>query len=388
MPAEIYLDNASTSYPKPLILAEAIETYLVDAGCSPGRSGHARARKSEEIVDNARRSLATLLGCKEYLNIAFTYNATYALNFAIKGILKQGDHVITTCMEHNSVLRPLEKLKRQGIIEYSVIGLDVDGMLNLQEYEQAFRDNTALVVINHASNVTGIVNPIELMIPHAHDKGAKVLVDASQTVGFLDIAIDGLSVDFLAFTGHKSLLGLPGLGGLYIKDADDLETTIEGGTGGNSFSLVQPGSLPEKFEAGTCNYTGIAALGAGIKYITSEGIEKTRQRERALLSYLTGELATVQDVVLYGVVETTHKVPVLSFNITGIPANEVSTVLDSTYSIMTRPGLQCAPLIHKALGTHPIGTVRVSLGMHTTESECDNLVEAVKAIIQGKRASQ
>lgn len=386
MPTEIYLDNASTSYPKPTALAEAVQSYLLGAGCSPGRSGYARARKSEEIVDNARQLLGTLLGCKEYLNIAFTYNATYALNFAIKGALKQGDHVITTCMEHNSVLRPLEKLKRQGIIEYSVIGLVDDGMLDLQEYEQAFRDNTALVVINHASNVTGVINPIERMIPYAHDKGAKVLVDASQTVGFLDIAIDDLDVDFLAFTGHKSLLGLPGLGGLYIKDADDLETTIEGGTGGNSFSLVQPGSLPEKFEAGTCNYTGIAALGAGITYITEQGIEKTRQKERSLLSYLTSELTKVPEIVLYGDVDIESKVPVLSFNITGIPANEVSTILDNTYGIMTRPGLQCAPLVHKALGTHPIGTVRVSLGMHTSKTECDMLVKAIQTLIT-ERAS-
>lgn len=381
MPTEIYLDNASTSYPKPAVLAEAIQSYLVEAGCSPGRSGYARARKSEEIVDNARQLLGALLGCKEYLNIAFTYNATYALNFAIKGVVKQGDHVITTCMEHNSVLRPLEKLKRQGVIEYTVIGLGNDGMLDMKEYELAFRDNTALVIINHASNVTGVINPIERMIPYAHDKGAKVLVDASQTAGFLDIAIDGLDVDFLAFTGHKSLLGLPGLGGLYIKDADDLETTIEGGTGGNSFSLAQPGSLPEKFEAGTCNYTGIAALGAGIMYITEQGFEKTRQKERSLLSYLTNKLAAIPEVVLYGAVDITHKVPVLSFNITNIPANEVSTVLDITYSIMTRPGLQCAPLVHKALGTHPIGTVRVSLGMHTTETECDMLVKAVQTLI-------
>lgn len=380
----VYLDNASTSYPKPMVVVDAIQKYITEAGCSPGRSGYALARKSEEIIGSSRKQLGKLLDCSEYQNISFTYNATYALNFAIKGFLKKGDHVVTTCMEHNSVLRPLERLKRSGIIDYTVVGLGKDGLLDMGMFIKSFRDSTTLVAVTHASNVTGVINPISEIISYAHECGVKVLVDASQTVGFLDISIDELDVDFLAFTGHKSLLGLPGLGGLYVKDADDLETTIEGGTGANSYSLVQPGSLPEKFEAGTCNYTGIAALGASIAYLMEKDMSEIRKCERELSQYVTSRMKEIIGVKVYGDVDINAKVPVLSFTIDNIPANEVSTLLDSEYNIMTRPGLQCAPLVHKALGTHPVGTVRVSLGIESTKMDCDRLIEAVAKIIKDR----
>lgn len=381
MDAGIYFDNASTSFPKPSVAVEAIETYLVEAGCSPGRSGHQRARLSGQAIDEARKTIADFLGCTEYLNIAYTYNATYALNFAIKGYLQKGDHVVTTCLEHNSVLRPLETLKRSGEITYDVVGLGKDGLLDLEEYEAAFQHNTKLVVVNHASNVTGVMNPIERMIKYAHKQGVKVLVDASQTAGFLDISMDASSVDFLAFTGHKSLLALPGIGGLFVRDESDLRTSIEGGTGGNSFSLQQPGYMPDKFEAGTCNYTGIVALGASINYLKKEGLEHIRTHERNLLTKITEELRGVKGVTLYGDVDVTKKVPVLSFNVNDIPSNELSTILDEEFGIMTRPGLQCAPLAHKAIGTHPNGTVRVSLGLQSTPKECEELVSALKKVI-------
>lgn len=382
MRPEVYLDHASTSYPKSGTIVDAVQSYLSEAGCSPGRSGYRRARRSEEIVDETRRLLGVLFNCEEYRNIAFTYNATYALNFAIKGLLQNGDHVVTTCTEHNSVLRPLESLRRRGVIEYTIAGLNKDSTLNLDDYRSAFRETTKAVIINHASNVTGVINPIEQMIPYAHEKGAKVIVDASQTAGFLDIDIDTLEVDFLVFTGHKSLLSLPGLGGLYVRDADGLETIIEGGTGGNSLSLVQPGFLPEKFEAGTCNYTGIAALGASVAELINGSLEAARQRERQLIAYIASRLGEIPDIVLYGDVDVAQKVAVLSFNVVGIPANEVSTILDDKFSVMTRPGLQCAPLIHKALNTSPGGTVRVSLGIHSTQAECDSLIDAVQDIIK------
>lgn len=376
----IYFDNASTSFPKPSLINEVIESYLRDAGCSPGRSGHARARKSENIIDEARRKVAEVLGVDDYNKISYTHNATYALNTVIKGYLNKGDHVITTCFEHNSVLRPLEKLKRNQTIDYSVIGLDNKLEIDFTEYQKAFMSNTKLVVLNHASNVTGSILPIEKFVKVAHQHDVKVLVDVSQTAGFLDVKASEWNVDFAAFTGHKSLLGLPGTGGFYIKNERELNTIIEGGTGVNSISLVQPGYLPEKFEAGTLNYTGIAVLGACVTHVMDIGLDRIREHEYKLLNRISSELALLPKVQLVGSKNTRAKVPIVSFNIEGIPSNEVATALDSKYGIMTRPGLQCAPLAHKALRTSPNGTVRVSLGYNNTYDECTALINAVKEI--------
>lgn len=377
MTNSIYFDNASTSYPKPPILASALSEYLHEAGCSPGRSSHSRGRKSEQYVTNARQRIADFLGCNEYRNIAYTYNATYALNLIIKGYLRKGDHVITTCLEHNSVLRPLEKLKRQGEIDYSVIGLDENGALDIAAYEKAFMPNTRLVVVTHASNVTGIINPVQSLVEIAHSKNSKLLLDISQTAGFLDIELEKWGVDFAAFTGHKALLGLPGIGGAYIRDSMDVDTIIEGGTGVNSISLVQPGYSPDKFEAGTCNYTGIVTLGASVEQLAQLNLSDIREHERQLLAHLTDDLRKNSKVTLFGDVDINTKVPVLSFTIDGLPANEASTLLDEKYQIMTRPGLQCAPLAHKEIGTSPTGTIRVSLGSQNTLKECDQFIRAI-----------
>lgn len=378
----IYFDNASTSFPKPDFISNVIKTYLTTAGCYPGRSGHSRARKSEELINNARKHLAELLGVKDPRQISYTYNATYALNMAIKGYLADGDHVITTCFEHNSVLRPLEKLKRNGQASYTVVGLNSKSTINLQEYKKSFTPNTRLVVVNHASNVTGAIAPVGEMIKIAHEHGAKVLVDISQTAGFLDINLGEWGVDFAAFTGHKSLLGLPGVGGLYVKDERSLSTVIEGGTGVNSISLVQPGYMPEKFEAGTLNYTGIVALGASSSHISDISLATIRQHEYSLLEYLTKELSAISGLTIIGGDDISMKVPIISFVIKSIPSNEVSKILDERYGIMTRPGIQCAPLAHKALGTSPNGTIRVSLGFNNTKEECKKLIEAIKEIIK------
>lgn len=378
----IYFDNASTSFPKPDFISNVIKTYLATAGCSPGRSGHSRARKSEELIDNARRQIAELLGVKDRRRISYTYNATYALNMAIKGCVVAGDHVITTCFEHNSVLRPLEKLKRSGQISYTVVGLNSKSTINIQEYKKSFTPNTRLVVINHASNVTGAIAPVGEMIKIAHGHGAKVLVDISQTAGFLDINLSEWDVDFAAFTGHKSLLGLPGVGGLYVKDERSLSTVIEGGTGVNSISLVQPGYMPEKFEAGTLNYTGIVALGASSSHISDISLATIRQHEYSLLEYLTKELSAISGLAIIGGDDINMKVPIISFVVEDIPSNEVSKILDERYGIMTRPGIQCAPLAHRALGTSPNGTIRVSLGFNNTKEECKKLIEAIKEIVK------
>lgn len=385
MSSGIYFDSASTSFPKLSIIGETIESYLRDAGCSPGRSGHARARKSESFINDARQKVADILGIDDHSKVAYTHNATYALNMAIKGCLSKGDHVITTCFEHNSVLRPLEKLRRSQVIDYSVIGLNDNREVDFTEYQKAFTTGTKLVVLNHASNVTGSILPIEKFVKVAHQHGAKVLVDLSQTAGFLDIKISEWGVDFAAFTGHKSLLGLPGTGGLYVKNERELSTLIEGGTGVNSISLVQPGYSPEKFEAGTINYAGIAVLGACVTHVMSTGLDKIRKHEYELLEYLSSELALLPEVQLIGSKNIKAKVPIVSFTIEGMPSNEIATVLDDEYGIMTRPGLQCAPLAHQALGTSPSGTVRVSLGYNNTHDECVALINTIKEIIHNRK---
>jgi cysteine desulfurase family protein len=376
----VYLDNASTSYPKPEIVTEAIASYLRDAGCSPGRSGHQRGRASEEVVDRARREVAALLGCPDHRSIAYTYNATYALNMAIKGCLRPGDHVVVSCYEHNSVLRPLEKLRRQGIIDYTVTGLGPDWQLDAQAFREAFRPTTRLAAVAHASNVTGIVTPVQQFAGIAHDKSARVLVDLSQTAGFMDVDLQAWDLDYAAFAGHKSLLGLPGIGGLYVKDAGSLSTVIEGGTGGNSIELVQPEEMPTKFEAGTCNFTGIVALGAAVSHLSDIGLAAVRAHERGLLARAADALQGLDGVTLYAPAPLEVKVPVLSFNIAGRPADEISERLDTEHGIMTRAGLHCAPLAHEALGTSPRGTVRASFGLASTDRDCDRFIEAVEDI--------
>lgn len=379
-----YLDNASTTYPKPACVWEAAKDYIENIGANPGRSGNYLARKAENVVANCRDSLARLFNIKDPNSIALTFNATHALNTVLKGTLNQGDHVIITNFEHNSVIRPIEKLKRTGIVEYDVVDSNVDGIFQSIDFEAAIKTNTKLIVINHASNVIGVIAPIEEVIKIAHRHGVQVLVDASQTAGFLDIDVEALDIDYLVFTGHKALLGASGTGGFYAKDPYVVRTLMEGGSGSNSLSPVHPGVLPDKFEAGTMNYLGIAGLGASLEQLLTTGIAINRTRELDLTKELLEGLSAIEDITIYGTTDIDRKVPVLSFNITGQTASEVATVLDQKYKIMVRPGLQCAPLIHKTLGTSPNGTVRISLGASTTQKDIHTLLSAVQEVVHEK----
>lgn len=377
----IYLDNASTSHPKANVeIIEAISFYLNEIGSSPGRSGHTLAKMGDEVISDTRKALGELLNIKRVDKIAFTLNATHALNIAIKGSLKQGDHVIISNFEHNSVIRPLEKLRRQGIIEYDIFESDEKGNFDLNKLNGLFKTNTSLIAINHASNVIGVLSPIEEIIKLAHSKGVKVLVDVSQTAGLIDIDVEALDLDMLCFTGHKSLLGPSGTGGMYVKDYMSMSTLIEGGSGGNSYSLIHPGDMPDKFEAGTINYLGIAGLGASVQALNEQGIENIRNHEMQLLQKLLNSLKENEKVKIYGSLDLPHKVPLISFNIDGYMSNEVGKILNDEYGIMTRTGLQCAPLIHKTLGTYPHGTVRVSLGWKNTENQINTLIQAINII--------
>lgn len=380
----IYLDNASTSYPKPACVWEAAKDYIENVGANPGRSGNYLARKAEIIVNNCRNNLAKLFNIKDPDTIAFTFNATHALNTILKGTLYQGDHVVITNFEHNSVIRPVEKLKRANIVEYDIVESDSEGIFDLSKFEAVIKENTKLIVVNHASNVLGVIAPIEEVITLAHKHGVKVLIDASQTAGFLDIDVNALNIDYMVFTGHKALLGASGTGGFYAKDPYAVKTLMEGGSGSNSLSPVHPGSLPDKFEAGTMNYLGIAGLGASLDKLLINGIGVSRKLELALTKKLIDELSAIEAITIYGTTDINRKVPVVSFNIAGQTASEVATILDQKYKIMVRPGLQCAPLIHKTLETSPNGTVRVSLGANNTQNDIHNFITAIHEIVYEK----
>jgi cysteine desulfurase family protein len=376
--AMIYLDNGSTSSPKPDCVWESARDFLSGVGASPGRSGHRLARMADEMVEQTRESLAGLFGTRQPKHIAFTSNATAGLNACLKGFLQHGDRVVTTAVEHNSVLRPLESLKRRGIIEYVTAVPDAEGRFDLDWFQDAIAAGTRLVVLNHASNVTGAVTPVAEITKITHEHGAAVLLDVSQTAGCVDIDLDGWGIDMMAFTGHKGLLGPSGIGGMYIRDPSAVDTTTEGGTGISSQSLRQSAVMPAKFESGTLNYMGIAGLNAALKF-AAVAPDKSGHLS-ALIDQSVCGLGAVRGVTVYRPAVGLHLVPVVSFNLAGLYAAELAAILDDRFGIMTRAGLHCAPLCHATLGTAPHGTVRASFGVFTTAEDVAALVSAVTVI--------
>ncbi|MGH8932664.1 MAG: aminotransferase class V-fold PLP-dependent enzyme [Egibacteraceae bacterium] len=376
----IYLDHASTSYPKPDAVWHAARDYLTDLGVSPGRGGYRSARAADLLVEQTRAMLATLLGAADPSRVAFAANATHALNVAIIGTVSPGDHVVTTNTEHNSVLRPLEALARAGVISYTVVDVAEDGVLDLDRFRGALRPTTRLVVVNHASNVTGAVAPVRELSAIAREAEAMFLLDASQTLGLLDIDVDALGVDIVAFTGHKCLRGPSGTGGLYVRDPSRVRPLMRGGTGSASHVLTHPAAMPAKFEAGTSNYLGIAGLKAAVELLLAEGVSTVRQREQRMFTLCLSRLREIDGLIMHHVHPALPRVPVVSINVAHLYPSELSAVLDDDFGIMTRAGIHCAPLIHRSLGTAPHGTVRVSLGSSTTTFDIEALVEALTTI--------
>jgi cysteine desulfurase family protein len=378
--APVYLDHASTSFPKPDVLWHAARDYLNDIGVSPGRGGYRAARQADRLLEQARSNVATLLGTADPSRIIFTANATHALNIAITGSLDAGDHVVTTSQEHNSVLRPLHALAAAGTVTYTVVDTTRDGVLDPAAVRAAMRPNTTLVVANHASNVTGAVAPVEQMRAIAHEFGATFLLDASQTLGVLDVDVEAIGADLVAFTGHKSLRGPSGTGGLYLRHPARVRPLLRGGTGVASQALTQPAAMPAKFESGTPNYLGIAGLSAAVELILRAGTATTRQRLLALRSACVDQLDRINGVTVYDVHPDLPRVPVIALNVDHLYPSELSAVLDEQFGVMTRAGLHCAPLVHRTLGTAPHGTVRISLGTTSTAEDVEALVLAVQHI--------
>ncbi|MTI48633.1 aminotransferase class V-fold PLP-dependent enzyme [Sporosalibacterium faouarense] len=376
----IYLDNAATSFPKPEKVYEAIMSVMKDYGANPGRSGHKLALKAGRGIYETRELLSKLFNISNPMNIIFTSNATDGLNLAIKGILKPGDHVITTSMEHNSVLRPLKALEKLGI-ETSIVQCDSKGCISVQDIEDNINEDTKLIITTHASNVTGTIFPIKEIGNIADKNNIIYMVDAAQTAGVYDIDVENMKIDILAFPGHKSLLGPQGTGGVYIREGIDVMQMKEGGTGSKSDLLIQPEMLPDKFESGTPNTPGIIGLGAGVQYILDKGIENIRKHEKNMTKYFLDELKKIELVRIYGPCDAEKQAPVVSINIGDEDSSEVSYILDKVFDIGVRPGLHCAPLAHKTIGTFEQGTVRFSLGTFTTHQDIEKALEAIKNIV-------
>lgn len=377
----IYLDNAATTWPKPESVYLAMDHFARKSMANPGRSGHAMAKASEKVLDDARVALNRFFEGASPDRWAFTLNGTDALNMAIKGVVSPGDHVITTDLEHNSVNRPLRALELAGIISVTRVVSDPGGTVDPNQVLAAFTHNTKLVVMTHASNVLGTVQPIEEIAHLTRNKGALILVDAAQTAGILPISLLKTPIDLLAFPGHKGLMGPTGTGNLYVGPRVKIRAWREGGTGGDSKTETQPIDFPYFLEGGTPNIMGIAGLLAGLKWITEKGMENIHQQENALAKRLSESIALLPGIKLLGHQDWSKKVATVSFIVEGLEPYEMGNILDSSFAIAVRPGLHCAPNIHRGHDTFPDGAIRASLGPFNTDEDIDALISALKEVL-------
>jgi len=375
----IYFDNAATSWPKPLSVITAMNEFNLNVGSNPGRSGHKKSIESGRILFDTRELLADFFSVPDPLRIVYTSNVTHSLNLAIRGLLKRGDHVITSSMEHNSVMRPLRDLEYNGV-EVTVVQNSEDGTLYPEQVKKAIRSNTRMIVMTHASNVTGTVMPVSETGKIASDHGIIFCVDAAQSAGVLDINAPEMNIDLLCFTGHKSLLGPMGTGGIYIRKGleKELHPLMCGGTGSRSEHEVQPDFMPDKFESGTLNVIGITGLAAGISFINDTGIKVIRSREEELTRMFLEGIKGVEGLKIYGPSDITGRTSVVAFNFDNINSSEASIFFEDEYGILSRPGLHCAPAAHKTIGSFPGGTNRFSFSYFNSETEIKKGIEAVR----------
>lgn len=377
----VYLDNAATTFPKPAsVLEKTMETYL-RIGVSPGRGGYDLAAEAEEYVRETRRKTARFFGSSAPDRVIFAGNATDALNIALQGILHPGDHVVSTRLEHNSVLRPLYHLPEKGIIEYDLVRFDGKGFVDPDDIVAAIRPDTKLVVVNHASNVLGTVQPVREIGRCCAERGVLLVVDAAQSAGAVPIRVDDWQVAALAFTGHKSMLAPTGIGGLILsRQLEDIEPSRFGGTGIDSASPVHTRDFPYRLEAGTLNLLGIIGLSESLDYLAEAGVEVMHAREMELLGKLSDGLSLVAGIDLYNAEDLSDHVALLTANIRGMDPHDVGAILDGDFNIAVRTGVHCAPLVHESLGTSPGGSVRFSIGPFNTGSDIDLVLEAMKEI--------
>lgn len=374
----IYLDNGATSFPKPKGMMAAMEDCIMNYCGNPGRSGHDMALKTGEAVYHARQGVADVFGVKDGSRIIFTKNATEALNVGIKGILRDEDHVITTSMEHNSVLRPLKWMEKRGICQ-SIIRADRDGSIRASDIEKCITGKTRMVVITAASNVTGTRMPLEEIGRICRRRGVLFMVDGAQGAGAMNLDVEKLQIDLLAFPGHKGLLGPQGTGGLYVSPSLKLEPLMQGGTGTESRSRLQPAELPDGFEAGTVNAPAIIGLGYSACYVNRIGPETLGKYEEALICRLEERMQEIPGITLYGP-PPEKKTGITLFNLEGYQAEELTSLLNRHYGIAVRGGYHCAGLAHKTIGTWETGAVRASVGPYNSASDVDCLADALREL--------
>ncbi len=377
----VYMDNAATTWPKPEAVKVAIAHFYEHFTGSEGRAGHGMALKASREVFETRELLASLFNVSDSERVIFTTNATHAINYSLMGLIRKGDHVICSGIEHNAVYRPLKYLERQGIIELSIIPYKKDTGLDMDSLKDAIRPATRLVITTHASNVNGCILPIKCIGEICKQNKITFIVDAAQTAGFIPIDMQKDNIDILIFSGHKKLYGPTGIGGLCLNVGTDIETLIHGGTGSKSESGEHPSFYPDKLEAGTPNTLGINGLKAGVNFILDKGIEFIRKSQTELVNDLFYKLTQIDEVITFTPSLYEERIPLISVNVKNITSSDLAYKLDKEYGIMTRAGLHCAPLAHKSLNTFPLGTVRLSLGIFNTPDDIDYTIESLKSII-------
>ena len=386
----IYFDNAATSWPKPPGVAEAMAHFMNHVGANPGRSGHRLSLEAGRVVYEAREAVAEIFNVSDPLRVVFGANVTEALNLALRGFLRAGDHVVTSSMEHNSVMRPLRAMaagQGDGAIDLALVPCSPEGFLDPANLEAAVRPETAMIVLNHASNVCGSLLPVREAGDIARQHGCLLLVDAAQTAGAYPIDMEADRIDLLAFTGHKALAGPMGTGGLVIGERVDLDRLLplkRGGTGSRSEREEQPDFLPDMCESGTPNTIGLAGLAAGVRWVLEQGVDAIRQHEMHSAQQLIDGLREIPGVRVYGGLDAARQTATVSFTVAGLDLSDVGLCLDDEYDIMCRVGLHCAPAAHKTLGTFPTGTVRFGLSAFNTLEEVATAVRAVRACAQAQ----
>jgi cysteine desulfurase/selenocysteine lyase len=374
----IYLNNAATSYPKPERVINAVKECIYSV---PFHSLRAEYDMTEgDVVSSCREKLAGFFNVDNPRDIFFTSGSTESLNLALNGLDLNRGHVVTTAIEHNSVYRPLKRLESRGVIELTIVDCDINGYVEPESIGSAVRSNTRAVVVNHCSNVIGTVLDLRAISRIAHESGALLVVDASQSAGAIAIDVKDLDIDILAFTGHKSLYGLPGIGGIYVRGGIGLEPLKVGGTGVKSDLLYQPEERPLYYESGTQNIPGIVSLDAGLSFILEEGIDKIRKRKEMLFGEILRYLRDKRDIILYGSRELEGREAIVSFNIDGSSPQEIGSILENSFDIIVRSGLHCAPVIHRSLGSFPLGSIRVSPSYFTEIEEVEIFMDAMNQI--------
>jgi len=383
----IYLDNAATAWPKPESVHQAVTESYRKIGVNPGRSGFDMAVEAGMVLDNTRKRLTAFFGGDEDVpeRLCFGYNATDALNLIIQGLLSHGDHVITTNLEHNSVIRPINHLVRDAGVEATFIPFDGAGFVDPNEIEGAIKQNTKLVIVNHGSNVLGTVQPVSEIGKVCREKGVIFAIDTAQTAGIIPINMNEMNIDVLAFTGHKALMGYMGIGGLCVRKHVDIRQTRAGGTGVQSAYPYHLEDYPWRLEFGTPNMVGVASMNAGQDWIAETGIENIYRHEMNLARKLVQGFREITGVKIYCCDQMENHLSTVTINVDGLDAGDVGIMLDVDYNIATRTGLHCAPLVHQQIGSAEIhGGVRFSIGAFNTEAQIDTAIESIKAITRWK----